>query len=270
MKKHRLFSASLLLLLSQFSFAQSVKIHNAGVEKAPTHYPQILIVNGKPARLANESNYSNFATMKFQRAAEISDKGWPVPRSVIFTRSVVSGSTIISSPFGNGSISTSLSLTSTCIGSSFVIDYSSVNAIFNTGNVFSAQLSDALGSFTSPVEIGSIVSTAVMGSISVTIPSDAVPGADYKIRVVSNDPVITGSSSSTFSINSVNTWTGAVSSAWEDPANWGCGTVPNANTDVVINSGTVVVSSNAICRSLDISNTVTLTINTGFALTVVH
>ena len=118
------------------------------------------------------------------------------------------------------------------------------------------------------VEIGSLASTAVAGSISVTIPSNTVPGADYKIRVVSNDPFITGSSSSSFSVNATNTWTGAVSSAWENPANWGCGTVPNANTDVVINSGTVVINSNAECRSLNISSAVTLTINTGFALTV--
>jgi hypothetical protein len=262
MKKHCLFSVFSLLLLTHFPQAQTTKTPHSGIETAPARYSHLLIVNGKPARLVNEANISPFRSLYLQRPVEISERGMPAWRSNNFIRSAGLNSNIISGPFGEGgTISTNLSVTSTCIGGSFVIDYLTANAIFNAGNIFIAQLSDVFGSFTTPVEIGSIVSTAGTGSISVTIPSNTVPGADYKIRVVSSDPFITGSSSSSFSVNSTNTWTGAVNSAWENPGNWGCGTVPNANTDVVINSGTVVINSNAECRSLNLGSTVTLTIN---------
>jgi len=176
----------------------------------------------------------------------------------------------VASPTGVGTITTSVGISSTCLGSGFTIDYSSTNATFMPGNVFTAQLSNENGSFTSPTTIGTLVSNATLGTISVTIPSNSVPGSGYKIRVVSNDPFITGSSSSAFTISSTNIWTGSVNSAWGNPGNWSCGLVPNANTDVVINSGTVVVNSNAVCKSLNIGATVNITVNTGFALTIIQ
>jgi len=176
----------------------------------------------------------------------------------------------IASPSGQGTITTSVGTTSTCLGSGITIDYASTNATFLVGNVFTAQLSDATGNFASPVTIGTLVSTAVMGTINVTIPSNTIPGSNYRIRVVSNDPVITGSSSSTITISATNTWTGSVSTAWENAANWSCGLVPNANTDVIINSGTVVVSSLAVCKTLNMGGGVSLTVNTGFTLTIIQ
>jgi len=65
-----------------------------------------------------------------------------------------------------------------------------------------------------------------------------------------------------------NVWTGAISTAWKNAANWSCGAVPDANTDVVINSGRVVLGSNQACRSFKINPGVSLTVNSGFKLTV--
>lgn len=62
---------------------------------------------------------------------------------------------------------------------------------FNAGNVFTAQLSNAAGSFAAPVAIGSSAST-VSGTIAAIIPQLAVPGAGYRIRVVSSAPVVVG------------------------------------------------------------------------------
>jgi uncharacterized protein YjdB len=67
-----------------------------------------------------------------------------------------------------------------------------------------------------------------------------------------------------------NTWNGSVSNAWENAANWGCGIVPDANTDVVIKSGTVVLNSTVSVKSLTINPTVSFTIIAGFNLTVNH
>jgi len=67
-----------------------------------------------------------------------------------------------------------------------------------------------------------------------------------------------------------NAWTGTVSNAWENPANWGCGTVPDANSNVIINSGTVTVNSNAVCRSLKVGSGGKVTVATGFTITVTN
>jgi len=80
----------------------------------------------------------------------------------------------------------------------------SVNLVYSvtgtfTGNTFTAQLSDASGSFTSPVTIGSLVSDA-NGIIKATIPANTAAGIGYLVRVVSSSPVGTSNSVS-FTIN---------------------------------------------------------------------
>ncbi|MBS1773259.1 MAG: gliding motility-associated C-terminal domain-containing protein [Bacteroidetes bacterium] len=81
----------------------------------------------------------------------------------------------------------SLQDTLLCAGGSFLATYNiNPSKTFNTGNVFTAQLSDATGSFASPVNIGSVVSI-VGGTISCIIPQSTPPGTGYRIRVISNN-----------------------------------------------------------------------------------
>lgn len=70
------------------------------------------------------------------------------------------------------------------------------DVVFNSGNVFKAQLSDQNGNFANPVEIGSLSGT-VIGAISATIPNSSVAGTAYRIRVVSTNPAVTGSDNGT-------------------------------------------------------------------------
>lgn len=66
-------------------------------------------------------------------------------------------------------------------------------------------------------------------------------------------------------------WLGTVSTQWENPANWGCGTTPDANTDVIIAGGKVnypVLNSNATIRTLRINTGATATVNPGFTLSL--
>lgn len=65
---------------------------------------------------------------------------------------------------------------------------------YNAGNVFSVQLSDATGSFSFPIVLGnlSLSGTAVSGTIPSTILAGITTGTGYRIRVVSSDPVTTG------------------------------------------------------------------------------
>lgn len=65
-------------------------------------------------------------------------------------------------------------------------------------------------------------------------------------------------------------WTGNANTAWENPANWDCGTLPDGKTEVVIPAGTNYpqVGSNAACFSLRLSPGSTVTVKTGFQLTI--
>lgn len=100
-------------------------------------------------------------------------------------------------------INTSLTVTSVCSGGSFSVNYYGNGVVFNAGNVFTAQLSDATGNFTNLINIGTASSTSVNGLISVTLPTNASSGNSYLIRVNSSNPIITGSGLSLLSIKSL-------------------------------------------------------------------
>lgn len=67
----------------------------------------------------------------------------------------------------------------------------------------------------------------------------------------------------------VVTWKGTISSAWENPANWSDGNVPDETSDVVINEANPykpVISAPTKCRSLKVSNNLLLTVNSNLQL----
>ncbi|MEJ7627404.1 MAG: hypothetical protein WKF35_11110 [Ferruginibacter sp.] len=65
-----------------------------------------------------------------------------------------------------------------------------------------------------------------------------------------------------------NYFLGGAGSAWENANNWSYNQVPNANTDVIINTGPVIINSNASCKKITLKPGVNLTVNTGYKLTV--
>ncbi|MES2775692.1 MAG: FG-GAP-like repeat-containing protein [Bacteroidota bacterium] len=105
-------------------------------------------------------------------------------------------------------------------------------------------------------------------------------GANSAILQVNNAPsswygyqyrsVVQGSFSNVVTLRFSSTWTGAVDNVWENPANWKCGVVPDGNTDVIINAGTVLLTSNLSCRSLTVKPGATVNIATGYNLTITH
>jgi hypothetical protein len=91
-----------------------------------------------------------------------------------------------------GDVFTGIVPTQMCPGTQINVPFT-VNYPFNAGNVFTAQLSSETGSFSIPVNIGTLTSTALNGIISCVIPANTVPGTAYRIRVIASNPVITGS-----------------------------------------------------------------------------
>jgi hypothetical protein len=106
--------------------------------------------------------------------------------------------TLTTTPTSSNTITTNTALVGSpfCVsgstGASVSVPFTSVGT-FNAGNVYTAQLSNAAGSFASPVSIGTVTSTLNTDVILATIPAGTAAGVGYRIRVVSSNPVVTGS-----------------------------------------------------------------------------
>lgn len=78
-----------------------------------------------------------------------------------------------------------------CAGKSVSIDlFYIVDTFFSKDNIFHLQLSDSIGDFISPVNLGSLKSDAP-GKITGVIPPNILPGRGYRIRIISTSPVYT-------------------------------------------------------------------------------
>lgn len=97
-----------------------------------------------------------------------------------------------SSPTLSSITVTPVSPTNLCAGAGLNVGFSA-NGPPNSGNIYTAQLSAANGSFTSPVNIGTLASVSTTGTISCVIPAGTAQGTGYRIRVISSDPAIIGS-----------------------------------------------------------------------------
>lgn len=78
-----------------------------------------------------------------------------------------------------------------CKGTVVSVPFTSTG-IYNAGNIYTVQLSDATGSFASPISIGNLTSTSNNGNINATIPFTVIDGTGYRMRAVSSNPNIIG------------------------------------------------------------------------------
>ena len=108
---------------------------------------------------------------------------------------------------------------------------------------------------------------AALDTAQFTLPA-GLPLGSYQVSVSAN-----GNSSNPRTMTIIaqpNNWTGDADNTWENLGNWSCGVLPDANTDVLIPSGTCIVSSAAICRSLTVMPGVIFTVTAGFGITIAH
>jgi hypothetical protein len=172
-----------------------------------------------------------------------------------------------SATLATGSISGSF-----CPGSLLTVPFTATG--FDAGNVFTAQLSSASGSFAAPVTIGSVSGVSAT-SISAQIPLGTAAGSGYRIRVVGSSPALTSSTDNgaNLTVGAITfVWTGAAgTSDWYTAANWSCGQVP-ASTSVVVIPGTgvtiypVVTGTTAVALNLTVQAGASFTVNGIFNL----
>jgi hypothetical protein len=105
-------------------------------------------------------------------------------------------------------------------------------------------------------------------TLTIIAPSTAYYGNVFRCRVTTaNATAFTGSIALKFEAK----WNGTVSSAWDDPANWSCGVLPDENTDVVVIPGTAFnleVNVDVTCRSLHLLPNTIATILDGKIITI--
>jgi hypothetical protein len=77
-----------------------------------------------------------------------------------------------------------------CEGNSGTVSYS-ISGLYNPGNVFTLELSDASGSFSAPTALGTI-SSVTAGSIAYTLPTSIPIGTGYRVRITSSIPSTLG------------------------------------------------------------------------------
>ncbi|MEZ4904729.1 MAG: GEVED domain-containing protein [Spirosomataceae bacterium] len=102
----------------------------------------------------------------------------------------------------NHTIYTDINQASINSGASIPVFFN-IAGTFNGGNTYDFELSDATGSFASPVNL--LSGYAGESPKSVSIPNTTPAGTGYKIRVKSTNPNITGYESAAFTINSCPT-----------------------------------------------------------------
>ncbi|MEO5892695.1 MAG: hypothetical protein ABIQ31_20775 [Ferruginibacter sp.] len=102
--------------------------------------------------------------------------------------------------------------------------------------------------------------TSAMSLTLINIPSSWY---GYQYRCITNNGTSTVSGIA-FSDKLI---TGA-GAAWEEPANWSCGKLPDEYTDVIIAGGVFILNSDVTIRSLELSSQASLQVTTGHVLTI--
>jgi len=138
------------------------------------------------------------------------------------------------------------------------------NVSFNTsvtGTAFQWQFNT--GSGFSNISDNAIYSGTTTAALQVSNIPSSYYGYEYRC-LVDNNPC------GQFKVTFENKWQGSISNAWESAANWSCGAIPDANTDVVINSGTVILNASTTIRSLTVNPPANFTVATSAILTITH
>jgi gliding motility-associated-like protein len=171
--------------------------------------------------------------------------------------------------------------TSVCACAAITVPFTSIGT-FNAGNIYTAELSNASGSFATPTNIGTLNSTANSGSINATIPCNTPAGTQYRIRVVSSNPAIQGtnngvdltvSSTPTVTVNSPTicagqtatlTASGASSYTWSagiTPTGVSTATISPVSTTTFTLTGTSNGCSSTITGDIIVSSSLNISVN---------
>lgn len=168
---------------------------------------QRLYINGTQATsITQASTFGTMNTKPFCMGRFTS--GWyamngDIDECRIYNRAI--NNSEVSALSSTGTVSTTItdfSPASSCAGQSVTANFTT-SGTPGPGNTFYLQLSDATGSFTNALTIGTLTSSATAGSITATIPAGVPSGTGYLLRINTDITPSTGPSSGPLTVNSI-------------------------------------------------------------------
>lgn len=117
-----------------------------------------------------------------------------------------------------------------------------------------------------------IPNTFYTGVDSSTLTLNTPPSTwyNYKYRCIISD-LNSQTTSPVFTLKFEVSWTGTSDTAWENTANWSCGSLPDSNTDVIIIPTAIrfpQVNSNVSCRSLALQHGSAILVKLGYSIDI--
>jgi len=143
-----------------------------------------------------------------------------------------------------------------CTGATISVPFTTSGGVFDAGNQYIVQLSDASGE-----NFVSLTTTGTASPLLARIPNGLSNADTYKIRVVSTSPPVIGTAAAqTLKIRNQDATpiVSVQSGNWNDPATWSCKRIPSASDNVTIKAGhRVNLSVGAVgqCRHLTTERT---------------
>lgn len=137
--------------------------------------------------------FNNSASLKFRFRWQNGNAG--VDPAFAIDELKITGTSGAGATVGTGAITTMVYCSNNSANISVPF---TVTGTVNTGNVYTAQLSNNAGSFAAPTAIGTLSSTST-GTLSIpaTIPGGLPPGNGYRIRVDASNPATVGTDNGT-------------------------------------------------------------------------
>lgn len=130
-----------------------------------------------------------------------------------------------------------------------------------TGSSYQWQVNT--GSGYTNISNNATYSGATTSALQLTAASTTMYGYKYRCLVNGN------SYSAESQLKFIVSWTGAGDTNWQNAANWNCGVLPDANTDVILKTGAPnypVVNNSVSCRSIKATGVVSLLVKAGVQL----
>ncbi len=129
------------------------------------------------------------------------------------------------------------------------------------GNTYQWQISSDTG-YSNLTNVG-YFSGVNSKSLQISNIPDSYSGKNFRCVVNSNTV------SKITTLIFANIWTGNIDNNWENIQNWGCGVkVPDANTNVIITNGTVLLNNATTVKSIRVSPGATLVVAAGVELII--
>ncbi len=142
-----------------------------------------------------------------------------------------------------------------------------INAQFTyalNGYVASYQWEENRGSGWNNLSNSGVYSGVNTATLTISAPTPALNLYQYRCLVNGVCGTVLTSNAATLTVSNTSSWTGTVNTAWGNSANWSCGIVPVATTDVVIANVInmpVISDGGRTCNNLTIDSLASLTLN---------